>query len=326
MGRRVVWALLLASACQKSGTPVDFGRRAPKDAAGGAWVARYGGITITEGELARRFAELSPYARARYQATEQRKEYLEGLVRFELLVDEAVRRGLHNEPEVVETAKRVMVQRLLAQELEERAKPPTPDEIRAYYAAHQSDYVKPAMVRLAHIAFAKEHRAQAEAVLKEALALAPLDYAGFGRLAKEHSEEERTKPLEGDMRFLSEEELGQKYGAALVPAAQALTQVGQVHPTLVETDTQLHVLKLQGRQLALNLSVEQAQPSIVALLQNETKQARLKALLDGLESKAGLQVNDGALAGMSVDVKAPAVETKGPQPGFVPAPVMPQVR
>lgn len=326
MNRRVVWALLCFGACQKGGTPVDFSRKPPKDAVGGAWVAKYGGVTLTEGELARRFAELSPYARARYQAVEQRKEYVEGLVRFELLVDEALRRGIQNDPEVVETAKRVMVQRLLAQELEERAKPPSADEVRAYYDAHKSDYVKPAMVRLAHIAFAKERRAQAEAVLKEALALPPLDYAGFGRLAKEHSEEERTKPLEGDMRFLAEDELAQKYGAALVPAAQALTQVGQVHPTLVETDTQLHVLKLQGRQLALSLTVEQAQPSIVALLQNESKQARLKALLDGLKDKAGLQVNDGALAGMNVDVKAPAVEAKGPQPGFVPAPVVPQVR
>ncbi len=326
MRRRAVLALLCLGACQKSGTPVDFSRKPPKDAVGGAWVAKYAGVTLTEGELARRFAELSPYARARYQAAEQRKEYVEGLVRFELLVDEALRRGLHNDAEVVETAKRVMVQRLLAQELEERAQPPSNDEVRAYYDAHKADYVKPAMVRLAHIAFGKANREKAEAVLKEALALPPLDYAGFGRLAKEHSEEARTKPLEGDLRFLSEEELAQKYGAALVPASQALTQVGQVHPTLVETDTQLHVVKLQGRQLALNLTVEQAQPSIVALLQNESKQSRLKALLDGLKDKAGLQVNDGALAGMNVDVKAPAVETKGPQPGFVPAPVVPQVR
>jgi peptidyl-prolyl cis-trans isomerase C len=80
------------------------------------------------------------------------------------------------------------------------------------------------------------------------------------------------------------------------------------------------VLKLQGRQLALNLSVEQAKPSIQQLLANESKQERFRALLERLKQEAKLEVNDSALAAMVVDPKAPALPTSAPAPGFIPAP------
>ncbi len=313
--------LVLAAACDApSTTKVDFRRAKPQGLPAGTWVARFAGDTLSDEELKQRFAEMNPYARARFQTVEQRKEYVEGLARFELLAQEAVRRGLASDPEVVETAKRVMVQLLLKKELEEGAGAVSDEQVRAYYEAHRGDYVKPAMTRLAHISFKKGNRAKAEAVLRQALALAPLDYAAFGKLARDHSEEPRTQPLEGDLRFLSDGELAAQYGQELVPAAAGLTQVGQVHPTLVETDSALHVLKLQGRQVALNLSVEQAKPSIASVLMNESKQERFRALLERLKKQGGYELNEAALAAIVVDPKAPAVEPKGPQPGYLPAP------
>ena len=77
----------------------------------------------------------------------------------------------------------------------------------------------------------------------------------------------------------SDEELSTQYGPELAAAAATLVKVGDVAPTLVETAKALHVVKLQGRQLALNLSVEQAKPSIQQLLANESKQERFRTLM-----------------------------------------------
>lgn len=299
---------------------MDFRRTPPVGVTGGTWVAKFSGQTLTDAELNQRFSEMNPYARARFQTVEQRRDYVDGVVRFELLSQEAVRRGLQNDPEVVEAARRVMVQQLLKKELEENTGGVTDAQVSGWYEAHKSDYVKPAMTRLAHIAFAKENRAKAEAVFAQVSALQPLDAAGFGKLARENSEDPRTRELDGDLRFLSDEELSTQYGPELAAAAAGLVKVGDVAPSLIETSKALHIVKLQGRQLALNLSMEQAKPSIVQVLANETKQERFRTLLERLKKDAHLEVNDAALAAMVIDPKAPALAPSSPPPGFIPAP------
>lgn len=286
-------------------------------------VARFGSETITAAELNQRFAEMNPYARARYQTMEQRKDYVEGLARFELLSKEAIKRGLQNDPDVVEAAKRVMVQELLKQELDEGADAISDAQVKQYYESHRDDYVKPAMTRLAHIAFSKEHRAQADGVLQQAKALAPMDYAGFGKLAREHSEDPKTKVLDGDLRFLADEELATQLGQEVKDAAAKLERIGDVAPELVETAKAFHVIKLQGRQQALNLSLEQASQSIRQVVLNETRQERYRTLLERLKREAKLELNDTELAKIVVDPKAPTVEAKGPQPGLIPGPTPP---
>lgn len=320
----VALVLLPLVGCSKpSGTTVDFKRAAPPGTQQGPVAASFAGDAITVAELNQRFAEMNPYARARYQTLEQRRDYVEGLVRFELLSREAIKRGLHNDPDVVEAAKRVMVQELLKQELDEKADAITDAQVKQYYDSHKDDYVKPAMTRLAHVAFSKEHRAKALEVLSQAKELAPMDYAAFGKLAREHSEDAASKVLDGDLRFLSDEELTTRFGPELKAAAQKLERIGDVAPELVETAKALHVIKLEGRQQALDLSLEQASASIRQILLNETRQERYRALLERLKAEARVELSDDALGKVVVDPKAPTLEAKGPQPGFVPGPQSP---
>ncbi len=310
--------LFLCAACSKpAGYTVDFRHKKPE---GGKPVATWSGDSVTDVELKGRFAEMSPYQRARYQTLEQKRDYVDGLARFELLVQEALKKGLQNDPEVVEAAKKVMVQRLLAAELDAKTFSVADDKIQAYYDAHKSDFVKPAMTRLAHVFFKPEHKAQAEATLADALKLQTLDYAGFAKLARERSEEPRTQPIEGDMRFLSDEELASQFGPELVAAQKELQQVGTVLPKLVETKAGFHVVRLQGRQIELNVTVDKAKPQIQMTLLNEAKQEHYRALLDRLKKDGAYKVDDEALGAVEVDVKAPTLEAKGPQPGFVPPP------
>ena len=86
--------LTLLCACDSPGVAkMDFRRTPPVGVTGGTWVAKFGSQSITDAELAARFSEMNPFARARFQTVEQRRDYVEGLVRFELLAQEAVRRN-----------------------------------------------------------------------------------------------------------------------------------------------------------------------------------------------------------------------------------------
>jgi parvulin-like peptidyl-prolyl isomerase len=313
----LVLAVLLAGC---SNSPATLTVELKRKSAPGKTVASFAGETITDTELAGQFAELNPYTRARYQTLEQKREYLDGLVRYELLTREAARRNLQNDPEVVETMKRVMVQRLMKTEIEDKPAKVSAEAIQQHYDAHHSDYVKPAMTRLRHIFFKTENRAVAEQILGQALALAPLDYAAFSALAKGNSQEPRTQPIEGDLRFLTDDELSSQYGPELVAAAAELKQIGEVYPRLVETKTGFHVLKLEGRQVALNLTLDQVKQSIESTLANESKMDRYRAFLEALNKAAAVKIDESALAGVVVDPKAPMAPGAPAVGGFLPPP------
>src|SRR3712207_5374964 len=113
--RFLALALPALSGCERGPAPghatVDF-RHAPQQT-GGPPGASWKGDGVTAEELRDRLEEMSAALRERYQTLEQKREYVECLARFELLVQEALARGLQNDPEVVASAKRGLVARLM---------------------------------------------------------------------------------------------------------------------------------------------------------------------------------------------------------------------
>src|SRR5579863_6426820 len=106
----------LALGCQKKdvssqagppgkATPGGGGPSAPPQSAAelNAVLAKIDDVTITLGEFQERINRQSPYIRARYTSLEQKKEFLDSLIRFEILAKEGYRRGLDKDPEVVRT-------------------------------------------------------------------------------------------------------------------------------------------------------------------------------------------------------------------------------
>jgi len=89
-------------------------------------LAKVDDVVITVGELQERLNRQSPYIRARYTSLEQKKEFLDSLIRFEVLAKEAERRGFDKDPEVIRTMKQVMIQKLMKDEFEVRVTPDWP--------------------------------------------------------------------------------------------------------------------------------------------------------------------------------------------------------
>ena len=331
VSRFLVLALLTLAGCERGPASghalVDF-RHAPQ--AGGTPVATWKGDQVTAEELTRRLEEMSPALRERYQTLEQKREYVEGVARFELLVREALARGLQNDPEVVASTKRALVARLMRSQLDE-AQPPVSDaEVAAYYERQKEDYVRPEQVRLSHLFLAAPRadaarvaaaHAKAEQVLAQAKALPPKDFTAFGRLARAHSEEPRTQPLDGDLRYRSLEVLAQDFGPEVAEAARALVPHGPgALSGVVRTEAGLHLLQLTGHQSALNQRLEDVRQQIMGRLSNEKRTQAWAELLAGLERRSGFSVDAATLSRVHVDMSAPVLPPSGPAPGTIPSP------
>ncbi|HEX8703177.1 MAG TPA: peptidylprolyl isomerase [Myxococcaceae bacterium] len=320
---------LLLAACERAPAPgrtvVDVRHTVQE---GGTPVARWQEDLLTTEALEQRFLEMSPALRERYQTPQARREYVESVARFEMLVREAVAQGLQNDPEVVASFKRALVGRLTQRKLEQLSVTVTEAEVAAAYERQRGDFVRPAQVRLSHIFLAAPRddaaqvaaaRARAEELLSRARGLPAQDFGAFGKLAREHSEEPRTQPLDGDMRFLSDEALARAHGPEVLEAVRPLTESGAVVGP-VQTAAGFHVLKLQGRQPAMSFSLEDMREQLTQRLRNEKQTRAWADFLEEVARRQGLTVDEAALGRVPLDLQAPMRAPSGPLPGTVPAP------
>ena len=285
-------------------------------------LARIDDVTITLGELQERINRQSPYIRARYTSLEQKKEFLDSLIRFEVLAKEAARRGLDRDPEVVRTMKQVMIQKLMRDELDTKITADTVSdaEMRAYYNANLADYVKPEEVRVSAIIV--KNRAQAERVAGEARGEAGKTNKGFRDLVARYSQDEDSKLRGGDLRYL--DAASKDVPAPVVKAAFALASTGDVSGAVDAGNGTWYVLKQTGRRRAMTRSFDDAKPAIRNKLFRDKRVAAQKQFVDELRDKAKVEIDDTNLQKVRIDTSQAVDDGHGrdlpPLPMSVPPP------
>jgi peptidyl-prolyl cis-trans isomerase C len=303
--------LALAAACQKGGTEKK-----------GPLVAEGNGIAVTAEEFKARIDEQSPFIRSRYTSIERKKEFLDNLLRFEVLAKEAQRQGLDKDPEVQLTVKKVMVQRLVQKSFGEAAdalKAVGEAEAKTYYDQHRDEYVKPLRLRLYQIQLSApaagperaKKQAAARKVLDQVRAEEKKNQLAFVSIAKEKSEDQASRGTGGDLGFKSREEVEKAWGKAAADAAFELKD-GQTSG-LVESPLGFHVFKVAGRQEAMERSFEQVKAQIAQKLFRERKTKEFDEFVKKLRDEAKLQVNDAELEKVAV-AAAPAAPAPGAAP------------
>jgi peptidyl-prolyl cis-trans isomerase C len=261
-------------------------------------LATVGDRTITVGELADRLASQSPYLRARFESPERRKEFLDNLIRYELLIYEAKRRGYADKPEIARARRNAMIQQLVKKEVDEPLEGAeiTDEEIKAIYDANPLEFSRPKEVRASDI-FIKD-RAGAKALLVNAK---KADRSGFRKLARERSEDEETKQSGGDLHFF--DAIGETDPPeAIRGAAFTLSRVGDVYPELVEEGGGYHIIMLTGNRPAVTRTYEQAKRAIRHKLVREKKEAAMAALTERLRKEVDVEVDYEALKHVEVDM------------------------
>lgn len=143
-------------------------------------VAHVNDAVMTREEYKRRVELLPPEARP--QTAEQQKEFLEQLVREELIVQDAVARGLARDPKVQHDIEDFRRGRLLGEFINTTVAQVdvSPKDVEAYYEQFKSGFKEPERLRLRQIVAKTED--EAKAVLVQLL-----QGGDFEQLAREHS-------------------------------------------------------------------------------------------------------------------------------------------
>jgi hypothetical protein len=259
---------------------------------------------ITVGQFADRLAAQSPYLRARYASPERRREFLDNMVRFELLALEAKKRGQNELPDVERVRRQMMVQQMMKEMFDDKGiklSDITDADIKAYYKAHMADFHKSEQQRASQILF--KDRPKAEAALKKLKAATGDDMEAFRKLAKDENQDPATKERLGDLGFFSREPEAGESGPpkAVRDAAFTLKKTGELFPSVIQSDQGFHLLKLTGERAALDRSLEDARRLIQNRLWREKREAAIDKFVADLRQKADVKENPDLLSQVKID-------------------------
>lgn len=282
-------------------------------------LAKIDEITITLGEFQERINRQSPTVRQRYTSLEQKKEFLDSMVRFEVLAKEAAKRGIDKDPEVIRTMKQVMIQKLMKDEFDAKvtADAVTDAEMKTYYDANLAEYVKPDEVRVSAIIV--KNKAQADRVALEARGEAGKTNKGFRDLVTKYSADEDTKLRGGDLRYF---DAGTKeIPAPVVRAALALVNTGDVSNAVDAGNGTFYVLKQTGRRKSIVQSFEAAKPQIRNKLFRDKRLQAQKDFVEGLRTRSKIEINEQNLAKVRIDMSSAVDDGHGHD--YQPPPAVP---
>jgi peptidyl-prolyl cis-trans isomerase C len=290
-------AVLAVLACSKS------------PAKKGPVVASGGGISITAEELKARLDEQSPMIRSSFQSLDRKKQFLDNMLRFELLAKAAEKEGLANDPDVQFTMKKVMVSKYYQKFFQDQgsAKGVPDAEVQKYYDEHQDEFHRPARIHLAHVFLKAEagsperakKAAEAKKLLQKVLAEEKKNPTALASTARDVSEDAATKTVGGDLALKTKAELEQAYGKAFAEAALNLKD-NETSASVLESPHGLHLVRALGRQPELNRPLDEVKPQIAARLGSQRKTKEFDDFVKKLREDAKVQVNDAELEKVAV--------------------------
>jgi parvulin-like peptidyl-prolyl isomerase len=290
----VVLAVAAALACGKGTAPAKKG----------PVVAQGGGVVITADELKARLDEQSPMIRARFTTVERKKEFLDNMIRFELLAAAAEKNGLANDPDVQLTMKKVMVSKYYQKFFQdaEAAKSVPDADVKKYYDEHPDEFHRPLRVHAAHVLLKAEagspDRAKKADAAKKLLAKLQAEEkknpAAFTAIARESSDDAATKATGGDLSFKSQEELEKGYGKAFAEAVLKLKD-NETASAVVESPQGFHLVHVYGRQVEMNRGYDEAKPQIASRLSAQRRTKDFDDYVKKLRAEANITVDEAAL-------------------------------
>ncbi|MBW2277362.1 MAG: peptidylprolyl isomerase, partial [Deltaproteobacteria bacterium] len=282
---------------------------------------------ITVGEVTEQINRLSPYIRRRWAAPEKRKEFLQKLIRIELLSQEAERQGLNDDPEVQRTVKQVMIRLMVKNDLEKELLPSSIEEekLKAEYEKEHDKYHRPAQIRASQIVVASEDEAvKLIADLKEHAD----DRKYFRKQAKKLSVDADTKDRGGDLGYFSKPQERRddepEVPKNVAEAAWKLEKIGDLIATPLKSQRGFHVIKLTNKKPEMNRSFDSVKRLIENRMLREARRDMMDKFIEDLRAKAKIEIFDENLAKVEVMPDPPGMHSHGsPLSGDIPDPKKP---
>ncbi len=285
----------------------------------GPAVAQGDGVVVTVAEFQSRLDEQSPILRQRYSTLERKKEFLDSLVKFEILAAAAQKEGYANDPDVQLTMKRAMVQKLVQKKFGDGdAKDVSDADVQKFYDEHKDDFVKAPRVRTTALLVAAnptdkaQKKAQAAKLLAQVKASSKKDPQALQNLARTASDDAATKANGGDLGFRSQEEYAKQFGPSFAAAAFGGKEGEDV---VVDTPQGFWILRITGKQECSVRTVDQVKPQIAQRLQREKRTKDFEEYVKQLREQAHVTVNEAELEKITVSAAPPPGMGAMPPPG-----------
>jgi len=291
-------AALMVAACQGKGRELTQEERSAVMGKAGATevasgdrakvVASVGKRSITVGDITDEINEQNPYIRMRYSSLEQKKKFLQNMIQFEVLAQEAERKKLDRDPEVLRRYKRAMVNTLLTQLRETLVKMEdiTEADIKKYYDEKSDLYRQPEKVRVSMVLVKDEK--DAKDVLSRARAK-PEDAGAFAELVQAHSVHQASRARAGDLDFFAAD--NKDLPAPVVAAAFKIEKMWALAGP-VKTDEGWAVLMKTGHRAPIIKPFEREKEQIKNRIYNERRSQAILDFVKGLETRAQVKIND----------------------------------
>jgi peptidyl-prolyl cis-trans isomerase C len=295
-------------------------------------VAKVDDAVITVEDVQERINKQSPFVRARYTAADKKREFVDGLVKFEVMAAEAARRGYDKDPDVQRVMKQQMISKLMQKDFESKLKvEDVPDaDVEKYYNEHPTEFHQKDEVRVSAIFVKEKGKADHAYADAKALPKGPAglgDQKGFRDLVTKYTEDDESKPRGGDLSFFAEDSA--TVPKPIVDAAFKLKEVGDLTPP-IKTDKGWAIVRLTQKRPGFNRSLPEVKRQIQQRLFRDLRSKAMDAFVDDLKKKSSITINDDNLAKVVVEGGAgrapgaelpgmPGAPAGGPPPG-TPAP------
>jgi peptidyl-prolyl cis-trans isomerase C len=242
-------------------------------------LAKVSNKAITLKEFKYRISKLPPYYQG--MVNRNKKKFLDETIIEMMFYEEAIRKGIDRDKEVrevlAEAKKKIMIAKLLKNEIEDKLKADDA-EVRQYYEAHKDSFKSPELRRASHILVGTEQEAKdIQAELSKG--------ASFEELAKSKSID-ATASRGGDVGYFREGQLVSEFENA----CKAL-KPGETSP-IVHSQFGYHIIKLTDQKGPGVEPYEKVKAKIEDQLKKRNRSELFDKMVLDLKNKYNVEIED----------------------------------
>ncbi|MBN1254382.1 MAG: peptidylprolyl isomerase [Deltaproteobacteria bacterium] len=252
----------------------------------GQELARINGHVITLEEFEQEMERLSESAKLQMISEEGRRKFLQELISQELLLQEAKKKGLHENKEILANVamfKKGLIINALGEELCLGKDEVSDEEVEAYYRSNKKEFVLE-QVWIRHILLKTLEEAKE---IKKRL----LRGEDFITLTKQYSIWMPTKMKGGDLGYIKRGMVHKSFEEA----AFALKKQGDLSD-IVKTEFGYNIIRLEDKIGPRQLTFPEVQEEIRNNLRKKKREKILTAYLQNLREKAQIHIYEALLA------------------------------
>ncbi|MBN1960505.1 MAG: peptidylprolyl isomerase [Deltaproteobacteria bacterium] len=262
-------------------------------------VAQIGESFLTTEDILRRLHQQGSTAN-RYTNTKSMQRFVEDQIRLELLANAAIEQGLDRDPEVIEAAQKVMVRKLLLQDLGLKALGDQISDkaVKDYYDNHIDQYIQPEKIRLAHVELdpTPEGRALAQSLIDKLKGAERSKLTRtLAKLAQQYSRDRTSKTRGGEIGFVSKSEVEQNYGSHFSDEVFKL-QVEEITAKPVQSTHGWHVVLAMAKKTSSAYRIEDVADDIRSRLLTKNRSQIFEQYLKDLKNRYPTTIHNNRIS------------------------------